>query len=286
MCHSRSASVKLIIGTKHVHLRADNINASDTVHYLNHNKSTYLLWNGQRAKHSQQKVNQTKNHARSLGGEQIRYCQYQVWDANWSLEQNAYTLGASKMRQTRFDHLNHNNVRTCYERAACQMQSAKGESNKKITHSSLGGKQIRYFQHQVEIGHWNKARTLCWCTLRRTRSASTEVRFQGARTPWWGIREGLHQSIQVCTYVVLWLGNGLDMLVCGVETITHRNVPPVSTDETWSADSFGSISQAGVKMAITRTEIITVLMLERRILWVNMFWECSKRVIRSGHLGR
>jgi len=36
------------------------------------------------------------------------------------------------MRQTRFHYLNHNKVRTCYERAACQTQSAKGKSNKKL----------------------------------------------------------------------------------------------------------------------------------------------------------
>jgi len=158
----------------------------------------------------------------------------------------ARTLWGQVMRQTRFYYLNHKKVRTCYERAVCQAQSAKGESNKKITHAlcagnkldivstrlrrkliigtkrvhsggrqcvghgfiiwiitksvpamngrhakhsqqkvnqtknharSLGGEQIRYCQYQVEIGHWNKARTLCWRALRRTRSASTEVRF-------------------------------------------------------------------------------------------------------------
>jgi hypothetical protein len=86
--------------------------------------------NGQRAKHSQQKVNQTKNHARSLGGEKIRYCQHHVETQinHWN---KTRTLWGKAMRQTRFHHLNHNKVRTCYERAACQTQSEKGESNEK-----------------------------------------------------------------------------------------------------------------------------------------------------------
>jgi len=181
------------------------------------------------------------------------------------------------MRQDTFHYLNHNKVHTCYERAACQTQSAKGKSKQKITHAlwvgnkldivstrlrrkliigtnaytlgarqcvrrgliiwiittyvpawtgsvpnavskrwikqknharSLGGNKLRYFQHQVEIGHWKQSTYALLVPVASERSASTEVRFPRRHVRWWGTERVCHQSIQVCTYVVLWLGNG------------------------------------------------------------------------------